>query len=95
MSARRRRLLGFLALAGFLALVAYVVSSTLSMGAVACEVRMVFRGREATVTARGATEADALRAAVTGACARVASGRTENILCLDTPPARSVCADGG
>ena len=33
-------------------------------------------GRQATVSARGATEGDAMRAAITGACARIADGRT-------------------
>ena len=34
---------------------------------------------------------DAMRAAITGACARIADGRTANILCLDTPPRSARC----
>jgi len=64
------------------------------MGSVRCEITHDFRGRTATVTARGATETDAMRAAVTGACARIASGRTQNILCLDTRPRRAACTGG-
>ncbi len=93
MSARRRRirLFGWIAFAAFLALVGALVVSTLRMGESRCEVMMVFDGRDATVTARGATESDAIRAAVTGACARIARGRTQNILCLDTPPRAVRC----
>lgn len=91
MSPGRRRLVGWAAFLLFAALAAFVVVSTLSSGRVRCEVEMVMEGRAATVTARGATEAEALRAARTGACARIAFGRTQNILCLDTPPRRSRC----
>lgn len=91
MSPGARRLAGWAVFLLFAAVAAFVVLSTLSAGRVRCEVEMVMEGRTATVTARGATEADALRAARTGACARIAFGRTENILCLDTPPLRSRC----
>lgn len=91
MSPGRRRFAGWAAFLLFTALAAFVIVSTLSSGRVRCEVEMVMEGRAATVTARGATEAEALRAARTGACARIAFGRTQNILCLDTPPRRSRC----
>lgn len=91
MSPGVRRVAGWAAFLLFAALAGYVVLSTLSAGRVRCEVEMVMEGRTATVTARGATEAEALRAARTGACARIAFGRTENIRCLDTPPLRAGC----
>lgn len=91
MSARIRRV-GWLVFVLFAVLIAFVVSSTLTMGDVRCEVTMEMVGRQATVSARGPTESDAIRAAITGACARIANGRTENIRCLDTPP-RSVRCD--
>lgn len=89
--ARRNRLIGWMAFAAFLLLAATLVVSTLGMGESRCEVTMVFDGREDTRTARGATEPDAIRAAITGACARIAHGRTQNILCLDTPPRAVRC----
>ena len=85
----RIRRIGWLVFGLFALLVASLVYSTLTMGEARCEVTMAMAGRQATVTAQGATEADAIRAAVTGACARIADGRTANIRCLDTPP-RSV-----
>jgi len=88
---KRRRLVGLLTLAVFLLLVGYVVRSTLRMGSARCEVTMVFGGESVVVAARGSTPADATRAAITGACARIANGRTENILCLDSPPAAVSC----
>lgn len=93
MTDRRRRIrrAGWIAFAAFLALAGALVVSTLRMGEERCEVTMVMNGREATVTARGVTEPDAIRAAVTGACARIAQGRTQNILCLDSPPRAVRC----
>ena len=91
--ARRTRIrrIGWFVVALFALLVVFVVSSTLTMGDVRCEVTMEMVGRQATISARGPTETDAIRAAVTGACARIANGRTENIRCLDTPPRAVRC----
>ncbi len=86
-----RRLAGVLTLLAFLVLAGYVVRSTMRMGSARCEVTMIFGGESVAVAARGATPADATRAAITGACARIANGRTENILCLDSPPATVSC----
>ena len=83
---RRLRRVGWLVFVLFGMLVAFVVVSTLTMGEVRCEVTMEMVGRQATVSARGPSESDAIRAAVTGACARIANGRTENIRCLDSAP---------
>ena len=96
MSARARRRgraarAGWIVFGLFAVLVVFVVVSTLRMGEVRCEVTMEMVGRQATVSARGATEGDAMRAAITGACARIADGRTANILCLDTPPRSARC----
>ena len=88
----RTRWAGWIALALFVLLIAFVIRSTLSAGEVRCEVTMEMANRGvATVSARGPTEQDALRAAITGACARIAQGRTENILCLDAAPRRVRC----
>ncbi len=88
---KRRRLAGLLTVLALVVLAGFIVRSTLRMGRARCEVTMVLDGRSATVAARGATPADATRAAITGACARIASGRTQNILCLDAPPLSVSC----
>lgn len=90
MNTRIRRI-GWLVFGLFALLVGFLVFSTLTMGEARCEVTMEMVGRQAIVTARGATQADATRAAITGACARIADGRTANILCLDTPPRAVRC----
>ena len=87
----RIRRIGWLVFGLFALLVVFLVYSTLTMGQSRCEVTMEMAGRVATVTAQGATEADAIRAAITGACARIADGRTANIRCLDTPPRAVRC----
>ncbi|MDE2710753.1 MAG: hypothetical protein OXI65_03200 [Acidobacteriota bacterium] len=87
----RIRRIGWLVSGLFALLVVFLVYSTLTMGQTRCEVTMEMAGRQATVTAQGVTEADAIRAAITGACARIADGRTANILCLDTPPRAVRC----
>lgn len=92
MSARIRRA-GWIVFGLFALLVLFVVFSTMTMGEARCEVTMEMVGRQATVTARGATESDAIRAAVTGACARIADGRTENIRCLDSRPRAVRCEE--
>ncbi len=92
---RRARRAGWIVFALFALLVGFVVLSTVTMGEIRCEVTMELAGRQATVSARGATEQDAVRAAVTGACARIADGRTENILCLDSRPRSVRCGESG
>jgi len=87
----RIRRIGWFVSGLFALLVVFLVYSTLTMGQARCEVAMEMAGRQATVTAQGATEADATRAAITGACDRIADGRTANSRCLDTPPRAVRC----
>ncbi len=91
MSGRSRKA-GWIGLVLFVLVAGYVVWSTLNLDEVRCEVTMEMAERgSATVSARGATRQDAIRAAVTGACSRIARGRTENILCLDSAPRAVRC----
>lgn len=50
------------------------------------EVCMVFRGATHCATATGATQNEAVRSAQGIDCEMLASGRDENMVCLDTPP---------
>lgn len=79
-----------LAVAGVLA---YIVTSTSESKAVSCEVCVEFKGREACRTARGATREQAIDTAQDNACARIVSGRTENILCGGSQPASIRCSE--
>ncbi len=73
-----------LAAAAFLALLVY---STLGHRRYRVEVCMEFQGRRACRTAAGASEAEAVRAATSNACALIAAGMTDSMACERTPPA--------
>ena len=77
----------------FLALMTYVVLSSLGLSKVSCEVCMEFKGRESCRTARAATKDEAIVTARNNACARITNGRTENILCGGSQPKSIRCSD--
>jgi hypothetical protein len=81
----------WVSLIGLGAIGAVVVSSSLEVGSVRCEVCMTFRGREVCRAVDGATEDEARQAAVTNACALLASGVTDTIACQGTAPTRQSC----
>ncbi len=72
-------------------LMAVVVYSSFQIGGMRCEVCIRFRGREVCRAVDGTTEAEALMAATTNACARLASGVTDTLACERTPPTMSEC----
>ena len=72
-------------------LIGIVVYSSLQIGGVRCEVCIRFRGREVCRSVDGTTEVEALMAATTNACARLASGVTDSLACERTPPTVSEC----
>jgi len=72
-------------------LVAVVVFSSLSIGGVRCEVCMEFDGRRACRAVDGNDEKETRAAAITNACALVASGVTDTVACQNTPPSESHC----
>ena len=80
-------------LAFVLAVVGYIVTSSMGIAKVSCEVCIDFKGRQACRTARGPTRDDAIVTARDNACARIVRGRTENILCGGTQPTSIVCSD--
>ena len=80
-------------LAFVLAVVGYIVTSSMGVAKVSCEVCIDFKGRRACRTARGPTRDDAIVTARDNACAQIVSGRTANILCGGTQPTKISCSD--
>jgi hypothetical protein len=72
--------------------IAVVVVSSLTIGSVRCEVCIEFRGRRECRAVDGNDEAEARAAAVTNACALLASGVTDTVACQNTPPTDVHCA---
>ena len=79
-----------LAVLGF---VAYIVLSSLSLRKVSCEVCVDFQGRSACRTANGPTREEAINTAHDNACATIAQGRTQSILCGGSQAASITCSD--
>jgi hypothetical protein len=79
-----------LAVVGF---VAYVVLSSFSLRKVSCEVCVDFQGRNACRTANGPTREEAINTAQDNACATIAQGRTQSILCGGAQPASVTCSE--
>ena len=72
---------------GFVALVlGVIVYSTFHQERIRCRVCMSFSGRSDCRTASAATREEALRTAVSNACAQLSSGVTETTQCENTKP---------
>lgn len=70
-----------------LALIAY---SSLGNSAYRVKLCMTYNGQSACKTVSAKTERNALEAAITGACADIASGVTDTVKCNQTEPASTV-----
>lgn len=71
----------------FVALVlGYLVISSFGQGASKCRVCMSFKGAQDCRTASASNRQEALRTAVTNACAQLSGGVTESNQCENTPP---------
>lgn len=70
----------------FVAILAMIVYSTMSMASHRVEVCMQFNGRTACKTTAGQTEDYALRTAKSNACADIASGVTDSMACERSEP---------
>lgn len=81
----------WVSLVGLGSIMAVVVYSSFGVGSVRCEVCIAFEGRESCRAVDGATEAEARQAAVTNACALLASGVTQTMACERTTPTRESC----
>ena len=70
----------------FVAILGFIVYSTLSASRKRVKVCMSFNGRTECRTAAGTTKDFALRSAVTNACALIASGVTDTVNCEQSQP---------
>jgi len=77
--------------AGFVALLAFIVYSTMGLAKVNCEVCVEFHGKTVCSPAAGTTQSEAMKSAISVACVDLAGGRTENIACEATPPKTMSC----
>ena len=74
-------------------LVGYILFSPMQLGKVSCEVCVDFKGQKACRTARGPSRDEAATTARDNACARVAFGREDSILCGNTEPESVRCTE--
>jgi hypothetical protein len=81
----------WVSLGGLAAIIGVVVYTSFQVGGVRCEVCITFEGREACRAVDGTDEGETRRAAVTNACAQLASGVTRTIACEGTTPTREHC----
>lgn len=76
---------------GFVALISFIIYSATGLGQVTCQVCLEFHGNTACKPAAGPTKDEAVKTAWDIACSDLANGRTEGILCHDTPPKTISC----
>lgn len=81
----------WVSLAGLAAVMGIVLYTSFDVGSVRCEVCISFEGQRACRAVDGATAADARQAAITNACALLASGVTRTMACERTTPEREHC----
>jgi hypothetical protein len=74
-----------------LALVAFLLWSTLASQHVECSVVVSFAGAQSNGTASAATEPDALREAQTTACGPLTESMNDRIACSRIPPVTHRC----
>jgi len=90
---RRRRRTTLWTLLALAALSALIVWRSLAQVGWECEVWMEYRGQAEHRIAASGTREDALRGAVTSACATLASGMADSMACDRTEPKRSACRE--
>jgi hypothetical protein len=70
----------------------FLLWSTLSAQRANCEACVEFNGSRNCAKVSGASEAEALRAAVSTACGPVTQGMNESIACQNRPPVTQRCS---
>lgn len=78
-------------LGGIITVIAIVVYLSFQIGGVRCEACITFHGRQVCRSVDGANEREAQMAAITNACALLASGVTDSIACQNASRDRLVC----
>lgn len=76
----------WLAIAFGVLVLAYIVISSFSPAGARCRVCMSFKGGSDCRTASAATRPEALRTAITNACAQLSGGVIESNQCETSPP---------
>jgi len=76
---------------GFVALLGFIIYSTMGLAKINCELCVEFHGRTSCGSAAGTTREEAVKSAVSVACSDLAAGRTENIACENTRPKTMSC----
>lgn len=87
----RMKWTSWVTLLALVVVVSIVVWSSFQLGGVRCEVCIDFEGRRACRAVDGADADEARAAAVTNACAQLASGVTQTLACERTPPRSVAC----
>jgi len=93
MPARRRRSLGWIALAALFLFMGFVVYRTFHLQGIRCEVCLTYNGVSQCRTVEGEREQDVHQAALTNVCSYLAGGVTDGMACMRTPPTRSECTE--
>jgi hypothetical protein len=88
---RRRRSNGLIALAALLLFMGFVVYRSFHLGGVRCEICITYNGLSQCRTVDGERQEDVHLAAVNNVCAYLASGVTDNMACMRTPPTKDEC----
>ena len=76
---------------GFVALIGFIIYSATGLAQVSCNVCVEFHGRTSCQPAAGTNQDEAVKTAVSVACADLATGRTESIACERTLPKSIMC----
>lgn len=75
----------------FVALIGFIIYSTMGLAKVNCQVCMEFHGKVSCKPAFGTTEAEAMQTARTIACSDIAFGREESVVCQASQPKSTNC----
>jgi len=81
-----------IALVVVVALVSFLLWSTLSAQKVRCNACVAFQGQRNCASASAASRAEAAKSAQTTACGPVARGMDESIACSNRPPVSMTCS---
>ncbi len=90
-TARRRSRASLVGLAALLLFMALIVYRSFQVGGVRCEVCIEYGGRSQCRTVEGTSRQEAITAAATNVCAFLASGVTDSMACVRTPPTKTEC----
>jgi len=86
-----RRRASWMLTVALLAFVAFIIYRSLQVSGYRCEICVTFAAASACGTVDAQSEDEARRAALTNACAKVASGVTDSLACERSGPTRITC----